>query len=414
VFLVFLFIRLTESTCGLTDINSSTITLTSLIFSYCTTRAVEIDYSYCVATVTDCQFSHISSSSSEAGLYFVGLQLFLLKSTFEDISGSDGGVAFYSQSSFLISRHQWNFTDVSAQSCNGWGNTMLMSSDYTSTGPSLNIAGINSTSNTITNWGSAFDIRQPYTLNFQNCFIKNASRYNCIFLSNVYSTHSIRCLVFKENICYTLRALINGMFAVVGSWTIEDSIFSNNVVDYLVGNWASNTGQLTFARCYFDSSSFAGATAGIGRYTTDCSVGGYPSTLLLTCITRSYVVSTPVVSISARETPVVSISVTQTPVVSNSVTQTPVVSESARETPVASVTITESPAKIESNSSSVAAVIGGVVGGLVFLIVVIVIGCFCYRKNRQKNRNESEEGKNSVQDISILDDLGGQKSRKFD
>jgi hypothetical protein len=176
-------------------------------------------------------------------------------------SCSNSGSAFNSIPSFKINKHERNFTI----SCSGRENTMLMRSYCIPSRFSLNIARVNATSNTITSCGSSFFIHRRNILNFQYCFIKNNSRYNCTALSNVYSIHSVRCIVFHSNICSYFDGLRRGMFAVDGIWTIQDSIFSNNVVSYLVGDWMSHAGRLKFVRCSFDNPSFTGAIGRIER-----------------------------------------------------------------------------------------------------------------------------------------------------
>jgi hypothetical protein len=366
----FLFLRLTTSTCGIYDHSSFDLTFTSVVFSYCTSQAVNIQSFFCDATFTGCQFSHCSSSKSGVGLNFYGYQLYLLESTFEFNFGEDEGSAFYSESSGRSVGIEWNFTDVSTTFCSGRADTMFVYSGSDFFGPFLNIARLNTTSNTIRSCGSAFYIHQPVILNTRYCFIKNNSRYNCISLSKVYFTHSIRCIAFHSNICSYFDGLQRGMFAVEGFWTIQDSIFLNNVVDYLVGDWTGHFGQLKFVRCSFDNSSFVEAMRGIERPTVSCSVGGYPLTLPRTCFTEISVARTRNRSISATEMP--------------------------RET--------------ESDSAAFGIVIGSVAGGgLVVIIVVIVIGCFCYRKKRRMDRFESLESQNRVHESSPSGTLGQQQ-----
>jgi hypothetical protein len=55
------------------------------------------------------------------------------------------------------------------------------------------------------------------------------------------------------------------MFSAEGVWTIQDSIFSKNVIDDFVGECNGYPGELKCARCSFDNSSRAEAIGGIER-----------------------------------------------------------------------------------------------------------------------------------------------------
>jgi hypothetical protein len=140
------------------------------------------------------------------------------------------------------------------------------------------------------------------------------------------------------------------MFAVEGNLMLQGRVFSSNIVDYLVGDSDGKAEKLKFMRCSVEVSSFTDATTrGIEMDTTVCAVGGYPLTLTRTCFIQ--------------------------------------------------ITATEIPAENKSGSSNLGIMIGSVVGGgLGVIIVVIVMGCFCHRKNRRVERIESLESDSKVQE----------------
>jgi hypothetical protein len=87
----------------------------------------------------------------------------------------------------------------------------------------------------------------------QFCLFDSNRGINCLMLNERFGSESLRCLGFRGNICEDGASEFKGMFCIYNSWTIENSVFENNKVIWIVGQYAmSRAFTLTFRRCQFD------------------------------------------------------------------------------------------------------------------------------------------------------------------
>jgi hypothetical protein len=121
---------------------------------------------------------------------------------------------------------------------------------------------------------------------FFECRIDSNYATACVALAGYYSSALLQCLVFHNNtyIDDFQQDNFRGLISLALQWTISDSVFSLNEIDYLIGNFDGSPGSLTFVNCSFDSQSFKAAAGGVQRRTNECVLGGNPSTLPPTCL----------------------------------------------------------------------------------------------------------------------------------
>jgi hypothetical protein len=107
------------SSCSILYFTSSPVSLTSLTFEYCGDTAVQIDYAYCLASITDCRFSHCSASSSTSyggGIYFRGLELIFSRCVFEYCRAQSGASAF-AEALWAQPARRWQVSESLVTSC---------------------------------------------------------------------------------------------------------------------------------------------------------------------------------------------------------------------------------------------------------------------------------------------------------
>jgi hypothetical protein len=91
-----------------------TLSLSSLTFSGCSSTAVQVSYAYCVASITNSQFSYCGNSAADGGgISFSGLELVASRCSFDHGHGEDGS-SVYASASSVQPAHEWNFSDLLA------------------------------------------------------------------------------------------------------------------------------------------------------------------------------------------------------------------------------------------------------------------------------------------------------------
>jgi hypothetical protein len=287
-----------------------------------------------------------------------------LQSSFRDCSAEEGAAVCAEQCSSARPT-QWNFTEdfVTRSSCKG--DPIYSTAAEQIAGTDMAFERTNFTWNSADST-AAFTIENTRDAIVQFCQLDTCEGMNCICFLRHMGSELVRCLGFRQNTCEDGDFEWKGMFCVIDSWTIADSVFDDNMFIWIVGQIAMDrTFTLTFRNCYFDAVALS-CQGGALVELDDCEVGAETLPSWGQCPNR-----TPRKSMSRRRSPVESMS------------------------PSMSATV-----KAEVGlSPALGGAIAGVIGALVLL--GIVVRCVCQRW--RTDEFEERDSRRTIIQLEMMD-----------
>jgi hypothetical protein len=243
---------LSVSTCTIAYTSTRTVSFYSASFQNC---APALLVSYCPAylSLTDCSFARCLTSEYTVGaVYFNGSQIQAVRCSFTNCQAV-GVCALYATQCSSAGPSQWNLTEVGES--NGYGSSapLYLSAFYQSSGTDMAAERTNVTGTTATLGSSGITLENGRNVVFQFCRFESNTGINCIVLNGRLGTQSIRCLHCRQIISTDGDTQFKGMICIYASWTIADSVFEDNSLTWIAGQYYTGTSfTLTFENCYFD------------------------------------------------------------------------------------------------------------------------------------------------------------------
>jgi hypothetical protein len=223
-----------------------------------------------IALVLSCRFVNCYAVTNGAGILFYGADLTILSCAFENGVAPTSGSAVYASHSPTDTHQDWSMNESYAI-----GGLTDKGTCYFGMRPNLVLSRLNLSHNMALSWGSAIAIVLPHFVSLDYIIVHANGDFNCFLLEDRTDNHSVRCLSVRRNVCHPANTVTRlGMFCILSSWVIRDSVFAENDLTYMVSQYTSvHNSTLAFENCHFDHLEFLLASHGAVAVTVGCAVG---------------------------------------------------------------------------------------------------------------------------------------------